>query len=214
MAAGHYRISFTVETNIEDQTATLEPAVSVHGTVLDATTGRPIPKFRMGEGWPQWNPIDHSTNALWSTLGRFWADYSDGAYSKSLDEPVLGGEKNVGYFLKFVADGYAPSISRIIRPDEGTVELNVVLQPAPTIIITVLGSNGQPEAKADVGFVSAGARLNLQPGRFSWENLQAPGSLVKTDARGQFNLVPDDSILRVIAAAPDGYAEAKSAQLA
>jgi ABC-type cobalt transport system substrate-binding protein len=40
------------------------------------------------------------------------------------------GVENKGYFLKIVADGYDPCVSRLIEPQEGNVELNFALQPA------------------------------------------------------------------------------------
>jgi hypothetical protein len=212
-ASGYFHASFTVDTNVEDQTFTLTPALIVHGTVSDAATGLPIPKFRMVEGWPEWNPFNNTTNPMWSTLGRFWSDYTGGVYSNSLDEAVVGGTENKGYFLKFVADGYAPFISRVIGPNEGNVELNATLQPAASVAVTVFGPDGQPARAVDVGLVSLGARLDLEPGGFSWQNIQAPGSLLKTDGSGQFKLAPDTAILRVIAASPDGYAESTLSNL-
>jgi hypothetical protein len=206
-ASGYFHASFTVESNVEDQTFILTPSLIVHGTVSDAATGLPIPRFRMVEGWPEWNPINNTTNPMWSTLGRFWRDYTAGVYSNALDEPVIAGTENKGYFLKFVADGYAPFISRLIEPNEGSVEVNAALQPATSVAVTVFGPDGQPARGVDVGLVSLGARLDLEPGGFSRENIQAPGSLLKTDGSGQFKLTPDTAIFRVIAASPEGYAE-------
>lgn len=212
-AVGYYRSECAVKTNEVEKTITLVPSVIVYGTVSDATTGQLIPKFRIAEGWPEWDPINNTTNPLWSTLGRFWSDYTGGIFSNHLDEAVMGGEDNKGYFLKFVADGYAPFVSRLIRPDEGMVQVDALLQPASSLEVTVLGPDGKPEGAVDVGLVSKGARLDLRSGGFSWQNIQAPESLLKTDRQGQFKLQPDSTITRVIAASPDGYAESSPANL-
>ncbi len=80
-------------------------------------TGQRLPRFRVIQGWPVPNPVDGTTNAHWSNIGRFWLDFANGAYTNRFEEAVLGGTKNPGYMLKFIADGYAPFVSRAIGPD-------------------------------------------------------------------------------------------------
>ena len=198
----------------EEHIITISPALVVHGTVYDADTGQRMPRFRVIQGWPELNPIDGTTNAHWSTIGRFWLDFANGAYTNSFEEAVLGGTKNPGYMLKFMAEGYAPFVSRAIGPDEGNVQLDVVLHRAVATIVTVRKPDGQPAGNADVGLVSPGARLWLGRGGFNHQNVQSGGSLMRTDANGTFELTPDDSITRVIVACPDGFAEAVPAALA
>jgi hypothetical protein len=197
----------------EEHTIVLTRALVIHGIVWDGATGQRIPKFRIALGWPEWNPIKNTTNAVWSTIGRFWLDFSGGTYSNSLEEAVMSGTENRGYILKFIADGYAPFVSRVIGPDEGNVELNVTLSRAVSTTVTVNQPDGQPAANADVGLVFPGARLWLIQGGFSRKNVQTGGSLLRTDSNGTFSLQPDDAITRVIVASPDGYAEATPAVL-
>jgi RNA polymerase sigma factor (sigma-70 family) len=197
----------------EEHEITISKALVVHGAVWDAATGDRIPKFRVAMGWPEWNPIDNTTNAHWSTIGRFWLDFTGGTYSKTMEEGVIGGTPNPGYILKFIADGYAPFISRVIGPDEGDVELNVNLHRAAVTTVTVYNPNGQLATDADIGLVSPGARLSMNQGGFSRENVQTGGSLLRTGSDGTFVLQPDDSITRVIAASQEGYAESTPAAL-
>jgi hypothetical protein len=193
---------------------TLSQALVVHGTVQDEATGQPIPKFRLAQGWPNWNPVAGTTNAQWSSLGRFWLDFSGGVYSNAFEESVVGGTPNRGYFLKFMADGYQPFVSRLIAADEGNVELNVTLHPARSISVMVYAPNGHPAGAVDVGLVSPGASLKLIPGGFSLANLQTGGTLLRTDKRGAFTLESDPAITRVIVAGADGFAAATPAELA
>jgi hypothetical protein len=187
-------------------------ALVVHGAVYDADTSQRIPRFRIVEGWPVPNPAN-GTNAEWSTIGRHWLDFGNGAYSNSFEEPVVGGTENRGYILKFMADGYAPFISRVIGPNEGNVQLNVVLHRAVATVVTVNKPDGQPANNADVGLVFPGACLWLIQGGFNRQNVQTGGSLLRTKADGTFELQPDDSITRVIAASSDGYVEVAPATL-
>jgi RNA polymerase sigma factor (sigma-70 family) len=197
----------------EEHIITLPSALVVHGVVCDAATGQRIPRFRIVQGWPEQNPVNDTTNAEWSTIGRFWLDFAHGAYTNTFEEAVIGGAENRGYILKFQADGYAPFISRVIGPDEGNVQLDVVLHRAVAAVVKVNQPDGQPASNADVGLVFPGARLWLGLGGFNRQNVQTGGSLLRTDANGSFELPPDDSIVRVIVASPDGYAEATPAAL-
>ena len=213
-ASGYLRVDdVNIRPDGEEHVITLPSALVVHGAVYDADTGRRIPRFRIVQGWPRWNPVDGTTNAEWSTIGRFWLDFQSGAYTNIFEEAVVGGTENRGYILKFQADGYAPYISRVIRPDEGDVKLDVVLHRAVAVMVKVNQPNGQLANNADVGLVSPGARLWLGPGGFNRQNVQTGGSLLRTDANGTFELPPDDSIVRVIVASPDGYSEATPAAL-
>ena len=191
----------------EEHLIKLSKALMVHGIVWDGATGERIPKFRIALGWPERDPITGTTNAMWSNIGRFWLDFSGGTYSKSLDEGVVGGTENRGYILKFMADGYAPYVSRVIGPDEGDVELNVTLRRAATTTVTVYNPNGRPAADADIGLVFPGSRLFLTQGGFSRQDFQPAGSLLHAESKGTFVLQPDDTVTRVIAASPEGYAE-------
>jgi hypothetical protein len=116
--------------------------------------------------------------------------------------------------LKFLAADYKPYISRIIRPDEGDVDLNVSLQPAVSVTVTVVNPDGQAAGAADVGLVSPGAQLTLLPGGFAHDNGLVNVNLLRTDGQGNVVLAPDDTITRVIAATPAGYAASTPAELA
>jgi len=197
----------------EEHIITLLNALVVHGVVDDAVTGRGIPKFRIAQGWPSVNPVEGTTNVQWSSIGRFWIDFSGGTYTNTFEEGVIGGRENPGYVLKFMAEGYAPFVSRVIGADEGNVELNVVLQRAAATRVIVYKPNGQPAAIADIGLVSPGANLKLAPGGISHQFVQSGSSLLRTEANGTFVLQSDDAVTRIIAASVDGYGEATPAEL-
>jgi hypothetical protein len=65
----------------------------------------------------------------------------------------------------------------------------------------------------DIGLAFPGAKLSLTHGGFSRQNVQTGGSLLHTDSKGTFILRPDDTVTRVIAASPAGYAEVTPATL-
>lgn len=192
---------------------TLQPGLTINGTVIDATTGQPIPRFRIVTGWPNVNPIDHTTNLTWSTIDRFWLNFSGGKFQYTYNEEVLGGVKDPTYVFKFEAEGYATFISRCVPAMERSVHFDVALKPVPTTEVTVFTPDGGLATGSDIGLVSPGAGLSLVPGGFSRNNLQSGGTLLLTDDQGQFALPSDPTITKVVAASPQGYAEATSAEL-
>jgi hypothetical protein len=183
---------------------TLPDALVISGTVRDASTGLPIPKFRIITGWP--SSHRDTTQVSWSSLDRFWMTFEGGRFKHVFEEPVVGGTTERNFVLKFEADGYAPFISRVVKAEEVKVDFDIALQPAASSVVTVLLPDGRPAAGADVGLVSPGANLNLLHGTF--DRSQSGGNLSRADAQGKFKLSPDSSITRVIVAHPDGFAEA------
>ena len=198
----------------QEHTITLAPALTISGTVRDAETGKPIPRFRIITGWPERGFMNGTTNATWSTFDRFWLTFQGGEFHHVYEEPVISGTPDPSFMFKFEADGYAPYVTRAVQADEGQVEFDVALRPASQTVVTVLTPDGRLATGADVGLVSPGARLRLIPGGFSRENVQSGGTLLLTDDKGQFDLPADDAITRVVAAHADGYVETTPAALA
>lgn len=214
-AAGYMRINnVKIPADGAEHVITLNRGLTIAGTVVDASTGRPIPRFRITTGWPNIDEINHTTNADWSTIDRFLLSFEGGQYQYTYDEQVINGVKNPAFIFKFKADGYAPFISRVVGAAEGFARLNVALTPAPSTEVTVLSANNLPVARADVGLVSAYSKLRLDPGGFSRQNIQSGDALLMTDDEGHFQLPPDDTITKVVVANPEGYTEVTPAQLA
>jgi len=197
----------------QEHIITLLPALTISGTVVDADSCQPLPNFRIVTGWPEPDYFNGVTNAMWSTIDRFWLSFSGGKFRHQYEEAVVGGTDNRGYMLKFTADGYAPFVTRVIKPDEGEVNFNVELSRAHATGLTVMQPDGQPAAGADVGLVMPSSRLMLIPGGISRENLQVGGSLLDTDNNGKVQVPPDETIKRVVFAHATGYAEVTGADL-
>jgi RNA polymerase sigma factor (sigma-70 family) len=197
----------------QEHVITMTSALVVSGSVRDASTGELIPRFRLTQGHPEWNPMNGTTNPVWSTIDRFHHDFANGTYRQQFTEAVIQGINNPGYFLKVTADGYAPFVSRIIGANEGNVQLDVKLNPAQDPKVTVYKPDGQLAANADVSLVEPDSRLLLSFNGFSHAGVQTSGRLLITDNDGQFTLTDDASVKRVIVISPDGYAEATPAAL-
>jgi RNA polymerase sigma factor (sigma-70 family) len=190
----------------------LPNAVNISGTVHDEESGEPIPRFRIVSGRPDNNPLGPET-VSWSGLERHWLDFSGGTFRHAFREALVSGMANPGYVLRFEAEGYTPFISRTISPDESHARFDVKLRASVSNAVTVLFPDGRPATDTDVALVSATASLRLTPNGFSRRNAFDRGALLTTDAKGRFTYIPNERVLRIIAAHPLGYAEATPAQL-
>ena len=197
-----------------EHVVTLQHGLTISGTVSDATTGRPIPKFRVIAGNPEYDQATRKTDVSWSTLDRYWLSFAGGVFKYTWDEPVVyDGDKDPGFVFKFEADGYAPYITRVIHASERNVQFALSLTQAPPTEVTVLSPDNEPAADIDVGLAAPGTRLSLVSGGLGHENVQSGGSLLTTDNAGHFALPPDPSIDLVVLASPSGYAQATPAEL-
>lgn len=175
----------------------------VTGTVRDALTSAPIPKFRIRTGKPD------PQSPYFSEMDRFVLNFAGGEFRHTYDEAVTLGE-NKGYLLRFEADGYEPFVSRLIAPDEGYVELQINLHPASNRSLAVLNPDGTPAAWTDVGLLdlAKGSCLGLAPGGFERYHYQrTDGALQQTDANGILKLRSSDDIHWIAAANAVGYLE-------
>ena len=130
------------------------------------------------------------------------------------DEGVTLGE-NLGYVLKFEAQGYATSISRKIAPDEGVAELDVLLQPVVARQLTVINPDQTAAAFADIGLVASRKQsaLHLVPGGFDRHFSGDETLLEKTDEYGRIKLDLSEEIRSIVVASSSGYLEARVSEL-
>jgi len=198
----------------QEHVVTMPPALAISGTVRDAETGQPVPRFRVVTGWQDVSRISGATNQHWSTIDRFWMNFEGGKFQHVYEEPVLVTSPNPGFIFKIQADGYMPSVTRHVAIDERDVRFDIALQRAHSVSVTVLLPDARPAADADIGLVFPGAGLRLVPGGFDRIGSHSASGLLAADEYGRFTLTPDVSVLKIIAAHPEGYAEATLAELA
>ena len=211
---GHIRVSeVRLRPDGQEHQVTLPPALTISGTVSDATSSKPIPRFRIICGWPQEDVLEGGIHPQWRSSERFCVGFGGGMFRHTLEEALADGCPNPGYVFKFEAEGYAPCVSRIIAPDEGEVPLEVKLQPAQPTTITLLLPDGRPAANAEIGLVSPRAQLRLLPDGFDRRSNASRGSMLSADANGQASLPLDNAIQKIVVVHSQGYAEATAAAI-
>jgi hypothetical protein len=208
-AGGYMRTNeFKVRPDGEEHLVVLLPAVVIYGHVTDAETGKAIPRFRIVSGWP-----NMMQGVNWSSFERDWLNFTGGKYVHKFEDALIHGTANPGYALRFEADGYASFIARVIKADEGEIQLDVALTPAATRQLTVLLPDGRVAANAEVGLISSGVRLEIAPGRFSRDSVSSGGSLLLADKEGRFSMPADDDIHTVMVVHSSGFAQFSRAAL-
>jgi len=190
---------------------TMHAGLTVSGTVADAVTGKPIPKFRILSGWPE-SPLPGSEPGFrWSSFDRDALNFSNGTFRHVYDEPMVTGMPNPGYGLKFMAEGYAPYVSRAIKPEEQEVTLEVELQPTAGSVVTVVSADGRPVSGADYAKTTSLSLFRLANRRIVAEF----GSTVeRTDASGQIRLAADPELTGLMIANDEGFISLQREQLA
>jgi hypothetical protein len=207
-AAGYMRIfGWKVKPDGQEHKVTLGNALKIQGTVVDAQTQAPIPRFKIITGWPESlaNPVPR-----WSSIDRFWLTFNDGKFEHTFGEPPIVGTPEPAFMFKFEAEGYAPFISRVIKVDEGTVTLDVALTQAKAQVVTVLQPGGTPAAHADVAFGNQSEYIHVAENGFS--RLTTP--LKVTDAKGQFAWQADPTVEFIIIYHSNGFVVTSPTDLA
>ncbi|MCK6500536.1 MAG: carboxypeptidase-like regulatory domain-containing protein, partial [Nitrospira sp.] len=135
----------------EEHTVRLSLALVTTGTVLDASSGTPIPRFRVSRAARlrdpasgDWVPaLDPHTPGI---------EFVDGQFRKAWthDDPD-GSLAREGFYVRIEADGYEPTISHWISGQEGTVHLEFQLRASEASMnLEVRGPEGTPAGHAEV----------------------------------------------------------------
>ena len=194
------------------QNVILQNALTVHGNVTDADTGKPIRRFTIVSGWP--TATGGQVQAQWSTIDRFWLPFTNGVYRHTYEEGVVADSRNPGYILRFEADGYASFVSRAIDAIEGEVQIDARLKRNRAPSVTVLTPDGRPAANAQVGLIGPGGWTTLIGPTI---NPMASSSTTRlmADNQGRIGYSSEDaSVVLLIAVHDTGFGLASPADLA
>lgn len=174
----------------------LKPIVAVRGTVVDATTGEPIPVFTVvpgeslavnGDGFRNWQTYQK----VGGRDGHFTFEFTQ---SRS---PQV---------LKIEADGYLPQVSEPVSAEDGPKELQFKLVKGSGPVGVVVLATGQPAPGIKVAYVADGLWAHIVRNDFvTGGGQEAP--LFTTDATGQFRFSPKLDGRLLVAASPLGYGE-------
>lgn len=178
-------------------TITLSPLLRVHGSVVDAETGRPVEAFTVvpgvliGDSKPFWNYREARSE-------------KDGRYQITFDDPRTP-------HVRIEAKGYKPATSRPFQNDEGDQVFDFKLQKSATIAGAVRLPDGTPLAGADVILVTRGLEPTINNGRITQRDRNP---LVATGPDGRFELPAQEEDFSIAVFHDRGFAERSAKQLA
>ena len=171
--AGTLTLTRSADSN-QPTTLSDELRVRLHGTVVDAENGEPIPSFRVLEG----NLFQGSMMPTAGLLG----DSSNGQFDWEL-VPTTGRN------LEVEADGYLASISKAQVSDAADQEFNFELRRGTILTGRVVTPDGSPAENAAVGLVGENmGNMMDSPGKLIEWNLQFEAMKTRTDREGKFRL--------------------------
>ena len=181
---------------------TQKPApLTVHGLVIDASTKRAIPRFRvipgsMSSPGVTWQPYLITTHRG----GRFDLAPNARAWDKT--------------WFRVEAEGYRPRVSRMVEKSEGEVKLTFVLEADAGISAVVRTPEGTPASGAQAAWATSfheatghGATITLAVDE------RYGAKVVTADAEGRFRLPPECDPGMIIVAHDRGYAELRPADV-
>ncbi len=207
-ARGYFRVlQESVQPSDEETVFTLQPAVTISGTVRDAETGDRIKRAQV-----EYGVVDPETR----DVNEWVKDRPSNDNLRVLDGSLTARVPTVAdpFKLRIVAEGYEPFVSRTFRVAEQTVyDYEVKLRPpgpgGPTA--TVLLPDGKPlaDARVVVGQVSR-QNINLKNGEP--HVLEKSDRQLRTGPDGTFPIPPLDkgSLLFVIGERGWAYATPQS----
>jgi RNA polymerase sigma factor (sigma-70 family) len=202
--------SLLVHPSEQEYLVRLEYALTIRGNVRDSS-GNPVPRYRIGAGWPERVYGTEESVPLWSDIDRYWLAFSRPDFEHTFSGPVLYGQKNHGYFFKFEAEGYVPIVTRLVDAKEREAVFDIVFEPEGTNGLRVVDAHGMPVPNAQVVFLREGAFVYGGPDGFYENSLPGGrGPLRKeyrqsrTDENGIAKMVFDPELTRVLIACKAG----------
>ena len=199
--SGYMRLEWNTEnaiTNSGVPQITLGNPLTIQGAVTDAYTGAPVSEFSVIPGFPNGDAGPRFTKES-TRLG------TNGHFEIRFDSPILTSStpETFDFILKIMAPGYAPVVSRFIKPDEGTVTWDVKLKKTPAVFGWVKTATGNPVYGVNV--FTFGLRDELQFNGTEICNQNLEGEQFETDANGRFAMPPQTGDFNLAAASPAGF---------
>jgi hypothetical protein len=178
------------------------PTLTVRGLVIDAATKRSIARFRVIPG------ALNSHGATWQP--HLITTHQHGLFELPPDERAWDETR-----FRVEAEGYRPSVSRIVKKSEGEVKLTFALQADPGISANVRTPDGAPAAGAQAAQATLSREVTGHGATITFsDHAERLGArVVIADATGRFRLPPEFDPGTIIVAHRSGYTVIKPADL-
>ena len=160
----------------EAQIVTLDPKLLIVGAVQAKDSGEPIESFQLVSGYK----FRESGKIYWSRSPP--VEQKNGRYEFAFERPQKM------YYLKVVASGYEPKVSRAFKPDEGLVEYDFSLRDGFSIKGALRMPDGTSVPRAKIAYVPPDTHCRINNGLI--DGSENGVVVVTTDRTGRFTITP------------------------
>jgi beta-lactamase regulating signal transducer with metallopeptidase domain/thiol-disulfide isomerase/thioredoxin/protocatechuate 3,4-dioxygenase beta subunit len=188
-----------LEASNTEHVVTLDPELVISGSVTDAVSGKPVPRFQVIHGLE----LEGSKGITWWRSGA--VEYTGGRYSMKFDMP------SKETYVRIEAPGYEPAESRAFRSDEGAMIQDFRLKPAEGISGVVLLPDGKPAAGVQIVVGTQENRAFVRGGIVQ-DNSNAAKTTTGPD--GRLTLPKHEGSFLLVVAADAGFGDATSDEFA
>ena len=178
---------------------TMPDILKIHGKVVDAESGEPIPEFKLLSG------IDWGDGRSVYWQHRSSKTYTQGHYETEFTFPYPA------HLIRIEVDGYKPGISRPIGSDEGdlTIDFQLVKGTGPTGIVRC--PDGQFAVGAEVILCTPSQGPYIRNGR---NQQKRDSQYVETKEDGKFTFPTQSDVFAIVVLHDEGYLEVSESELA
>ncbi len=194
---------------VGEQTVTLDPALIVQGQVTDEVSGGLVPECSVNVGCLVLRPAPIGvSNVLWQPTGTSMRVLTNATYRVAASPVMALRQDAVGVFVRFIADGYEPYYSELLRSNAGSVTLNPRMRRATSADVWILDPSSRPVPSARVALARSDSSLVLANGQLKLGSMAFLDQelFVFADERGLLRLSSDPYVTRYIVAEPAGFA--------
>jgi thiol-disulfide isomerase/thioredoxin/protocatechuate 3,4-dioxygenase beta subunit len=178
----------------EPHVVELAPRLRFSGTVTDASTGKPVPEFRIIP-MTVFRPNFFSTSFQDAILGK------NGQY----ELPIDSHDNDYRYQMRVEAKGYRSAMGESsYGVTAGAVVQDFALEPAPEREGIVVGPDGKPIPEASIVVGTPSIVPHMNDGELAWEG---SGERIKTSEDGKFSLNATWEPMLIRATHKSGFAE-------
>jgi peroxiredoxin len=185
---------------------TMYPPLRVRGTVVDARSGKLVPRFTVvsGDYYRFSNQDGELRQVNWNRRGT-WRVPTPGQYETEYSHPLVAAVA-----VRIEAEGYKPATSEPFKMEAGDVTFDAKLEPGAGPSGVVHGPDGRPLAGATAVLSTRSLRAQLYNGKFH----ETGYPQVVTGADGRFAFPAQIEPFRVFVNHTQGFAEADDKTLA
>ena len=184
----------------QEVAVTLQRALHIYGTVIDAQTNQPIDTFAVIPG----QLLAKNMPMNWDRRG-LTPSHRQGKFEYEANWA------RDGYAVRIEAPGYLPAESRVFKAEEGAVSAAFRLTKAKDTSLTILRSDRKPAVGDTVLLVAAGQTAQISNER---QTQMRANTQLETDAGGRVAIPPQISHYTLVIFGDDGFAQLDDAQLA